>query len=254
MIFDIIVIAIVLISALHAFWRGFIREVLTIFGAIGGVVAAIYFGDDFRPMMDTWMGVGGDGEVTKLFNVVPMPLVSAALAYGAVFIVVFGVLSFISHLIAEQARALGLGAVDRTLGVVFGIARAALILGIFYLPVHLVMEKKDKEEWFKESKSHIYVEGVAVWLESVLPEDMLVLKEPEKKDGEKDDGSAREKLEKIDLLKHEGKENQSETTEPVAPASSEQGYEAPARQIMDKLIEKGIEKGTEALSPPPSNP
>lgn len=181
MIFDIIVLAVLLVSSLHAFWRGFIREVLTIFGAIGGVFAALAFGDDVRPLMDSWLGVTEGADVTKLFNVIPMTLVSTLLSYGAVFILVFGVLSFISHLIAEQVRALGLGAVDRTLGVVFGLARGLVILGIFYLPIHIMMDDKTKTSWFQESQTHPIIAGVSGVIEQWMPNSFLVAKDGETK-------------------------------------------------------------------------
>jgi membrane protein required for colicin V production len=157
MIFDIIILGVVLVSALHAFWRGFIREILTIFGAIGGVFATLAYGDDLRPLMDGWLGVVDGKDAEKLFGMVSMSIVSIGLAYLAIFVLVFGVLSFIAHLIAEQVRALGLGAVDRTLGVVFGLARGLLIVGIFYLPLHIMKVDESKKEWFQDSHTHFIV-------------------------------------------------------------------------------------------------
>lgn len=254
MIFDTIVIAVLLISALHAFWRGFIREVLTIFGAIGGVLAALAFGDDLRPLTDSWLGVVEvDGEkVAKLFDVIPMTLVSAVLAYTAVFIIIFGVLSFISHLIAEQVRALGLGALDRTLGVVFGLARGFLILGIFYLPVHIVMDKETKREWFKESRSHIYVEAISTWLQDIMPDNMMPFKDDQKSDA-KETPQNNHAGDTIDELKSGQDDDNTPTPTPESNADDERekGYGDNQRGVMDTLIDKGIDKaietGTERL-------
>ncbi len=243
MIFDTIVIAVLLISALHAFWRGFIREILTIFGAIGGLLAALAFGDDVRPFMDTWLGVAGDEKAAKLFDVIPMTLVSAVLAYGVVFILIFGVLSFISHLIAEQVRALGLGAVDRTLGVVFGLLRGLLILGIFYLPVHIVMDKDTKKEWFKESRTHLYVEAVSSWLQNMMPSMMVPFGDDEGTSTSGENGkNAREHLEELDVLKPGSsvrpKTEEATTPDPAATAP-ESGYDPNARRDLDRLIDQG---------------
>lgn len=251
MIFDTIVIAVLLISALHAFWRGFIREVLTIFGAIGGLMAALAYGDNLRPLMDTWLGVGGEENAAKLFDLIPMTLVSAVLAYAAIFIVIFGVLSFISHLIAEQVRALGLGAVDRTLGVVFGLIRGLLILGIFYLPVYIVMDQETKKEWFKESRTHVYIEGISGWLESILPENMMPFKEADqdKKKAVDADNGARETLEEMDVLKPAG--SGSNTPTPAADETKaikdETGYDTKERNVLDTLIDKGVQAGMKHL-------
>lgn len=240
MIFDTIVIAVLLISALHAFWRGFIREILTIFGAIGGLLAALAFGDDLRPLMDTWLGVGSGEGAGKLFDVIPMTLVSAVLAYGAVFIIIFGVLSFISHLIAEQVRALGLGAVDRTLGVVFGLVRGLLILGIFYLPVHIVMDKDTKKEWFKESKTHLYVETVSSWIQKMMPSTMVPFLDEDKDD--QSGKNARENLEELDVLKPGSMSRPKEDKGAAASDASstpESGYDSGTRRDLDRLIDQG---------------
>lgn len=235
MIFDIVVLLVLLISALHAFWRGFIREVLTILGAIGGVFAAITFAGQMRPITDGWLGVSDGEKVAKLFDIIPMNLVSSALSYGLIFLVVFGVLTLISHLIAEQARALGLGAVDRTLGVVFGIARGVLILMIFYLPVYIVIDQKNKDAWFKESKTYVYVDTGTQWMIAQLPEEMRpTTKTPE-------DNQKIAEPSAIDELR---------STAPAAGTPStpkpkvEGGYNDLQRQVLDKLIDKGVEAVT----------
>jgi membrane protein required for colicin V production len=238
MIFDIIVLAVVLISALHAFWRGLIREVLTIFGAIGGVFAALAFGDDVRPFMDGWLGVGAAGAPTKLFDLVPMTLVSATLSYLAVFVLLFGVLSFISHLIAEQVRAIGLGAVDRTLGVVFGLARGLLIVGIFYLPLHIMMDPADKREWFKTSQSHMVVEKIAQWLETMIPGSMLVDEKPAPAP------TTRDQLKEQGVLP--GGDAAPAANPASAPASG-QGYNTNDRKMIDQLIDRGIDAAREQM-------
>ncbi len=233
MIFDIIVLAVLLVSSLHAFWRGFIREVLTIFGAIGGVFAALAFGDDVRPLMDSWLGVTEGADVTKLFNVIPMTLVSTLLSYGAVFILVFGVLSFISHLIAEQVRALGLGAVDRTLGVVFGLARGLVILGIFYLPLHIMMDDKTKTNWFQESQTHPIIAGVSGVIEQWMPNSFLVAKDGEtKKESPLIDPAAAA----VQGVIKELKSTITPAADPASDTPPTQGYAPDSGEKLNKLI------------------
>src|SRR5688572_4012748 len=117
MIIDIVVGVVVVLSALISFMRGFIREVLTIAGVVGGLIAAYFGGPSLSPLFRDWLGVSADGEPAKLFDIVPMGLVADVTAYGAVFIIVVIILSVVSHFMAGAARAMGLGPVDRTLGV-----------------------------------------------------------------------------------------------------------------------------------------
>jgi membrane protein required for colicin V production len=249
MIFDIVVLLVLLISALHAFWRGFIREVLTILGAIGGVFAAITFAGQLRPVTNGWLSVKEGEKVTKLFDIIPMDLVSSALSYGLIFILVFGILTFISHLIAEQVRALGLGAVDRTLGVVFGLARGVLVLMIFYLPVYIVIDQKNKDDWFKESKTYVYVDTGTKWMIAQLPEDMRpTTKTPETMPDDKPDSSTLD-----DLRTTSGKKKPEEPTSAGTntPKVNESGYNELQRQVLDKLIDKGSAIIEEPSSPAP---
>ena len=238
MIFDIIVLAVLLVSALHAFWRGFIREVLTIFGAIGGVFAALAFGAGLRPIMDGWLGIVQGEKVAKLFDVIPMTLVSTVLSYALIFILVFGVLSFISHLISEQVRSLGLGAVDRTLGVVFGLARGFVILGIFYLPIHLFMDDSNKESWFQESKTQVVVAGVSEVIKNMMP-GSLFANQTAKASDDPTKAKVTDVLKQInDVVKPVAPSGEAvPAAGPGAGAGKNSGYDAAARAGMEKLID-----------------
>ena len=167
---DIFIIIVVLISAGVAFFRGLIREVLTIAGVIGGLAAAVLFGGSLIPMMEGFLGVGESEEAKKLFDIIPYEYIAIALAYGAVFLGVIIGLSILSHFLTKAAASIGLGPIDRTLGIAFGIARAVLLLGVLYLPVHLMFSDKDKEAWFGNSNLIVYVEMTSDWLAGYLPD------------------------------------------------------------------------------------
>ena len=151
MIIDVIVLLVLIASVLIAFLRGFIREILTIIGIIGGMAAAYFTGPMLAPTMRGWLGVkeAVEGEEqAKLFDLIPYIYVADALAYGAIFIVFVVILSFLSHFLAEFVSKIGLGALDRTLGVIFGIVRGVLLVGIIYLPVYAnVTPRASRNGW-----------------------------------------------------------------------------------------------------------
>ncbi len=196
MVIDIVVGVIVLASALISFMRGFIREVLTIAGVVGGVLAAVFVGPSLAPTVRQWFGAGEGEDPKKLFDIVPMEIVADVTSYGVIFISVVIVLSVLSHFISGAAKAMGLGPVDRTLGVFFGIARAMVLLGIVYLPFHVWMGEKPKEEFFKDSKTHYYIEKISTVMAAYLPESDDV----EKKIDEGKDNLIKKTLENQDLL------------------------------------------------------
>lgn len=243
MIVDIIVIAVLLISAIIAFARGFIREVLTIVGVLGGVVAA-YSGGPFAAVyFKGWLGVEEGVEPARLFGVVPYDIVALALAYGSIFIIVVILLSIVSHMLAESVRSLGLGAVDRTFGVIFGLARGAVLLGLLYLPVHMFVDKDTKIAWFEGSRTHVYLEQVATAMADFLPESTK--KKAEEEIGKMQEAnSARQKLQEIDLLHGKDEAAKDESAPPPAEDGSS-GYTDEFREKMDALFDENSRKANE---------
>jgi membrane protein required for colicin V production len=225
MIVDIAVGIIVLISAAIAFLRGFIREVLTIAGVVGGVLAAIFLGPKLAPVFRGWFGVENGEKVEKLFDIVPMDVAADATAYAAIFIIFVIAISVLSHFIASGVKAMGLGPIDRTLGVIFGVVRGFVLLGLFYLPFHLMMKEESKEELFADSRTHYLIEDVAEILTALLPDSEDV----ESVAKEKQD-DFRNTLLKQNLLPSTG-------TEPVAEEKpKEGGYNNQERGEIDALF------------------
>ena len=234
MIFDILVLVVLLISAGIAFMRGFIREVLTIAGVLGGLAAAYFGGPLLIPFMRGWLGVEQGVEPERLFGILPYDVLADILSYGLIFIIVVIVLSIISHTLAESARAIGLGAVDRTLGFIFGLVRGILLLGLLYLPVHLFVAQETKNDWFEGSRTHLYLEKTAEAMASVLPEETKEDAQKALEDGQ-EANTMREKLENIDLLRPDQEKLEGQ---PNAGGENREGYNDDFRSRMDELFEE----------------
>lgn len=229
MIIDIVVGLIVLASALISFMRGFIREVLTIAGVVGGILAAVFVGPAFAPTVRGWYGIEDGKDAGKLFDIVPMEIVSDATAYGLIFIGVVIVISVLSHFMSGAAKAVGLGPVDRSLGVIFGVARALVLLGLLYLPFHVLMPEERKTDFFKESHTFYIIEKISELMADYLPESDDVKKDIE----EKKDDLIKKKLEEQNLLGTGEKK-----AEPHAEPKKEdgEGYKEEQREKLDKLF------------------
>lgn len=232
MIIDIVVALVVICSALISFMRGFIREVLTIAGVVGGLLAAVFVGPSLAPTVRMWFGVGEDSDpekVEKLFGIIPMEVVADVTTYGAIFIAVVIVLSVLSHFISGAAKAVGLGPVDRSLGVIFGVARALVLLGLFYLPFHMMMDDRNKERYLKDSQTIYFIEKIALAMQAYLPESDEVAKDT--------DDLIKQKLEEQNLLG--GKKKDPDADLKVVPLSDEkagEGYNDAERKKLDKLF------------------
>ncbi|MGH1397856.1 MAG: CvpA family protein [Alphaproteobacteria bacterium] len=168
MVLDILALIVLFISAGIAFMRGFIREVLTIAGVLGGLAAAYFAGPLLIPSMEGWLGVTQGEEVERLFGVLPYDLLAIGLSYGLIFVVVVILLSVMSHFLAEGAKSIGLGAVDRTFGFIFGVVRGVVVLALLYLPVHIFFGDEAKEKWFGESKTHFYIEKTSAAMSGLI--------------------------------------------------------------------------------------
>ncbi|MES2728666.1 MAG: CvpA family protein [Pseudomonadota bacterium] len=235
LIFDLLTIIAILVSAGLAFTRGFIREVMTIFGMAGGAVLAFLFGPTVQPFFADMFGAAPPDSETQpiVLGFIPADLAATATAYITVFIGVVILLSILTHFLSKTAGALGLGPVDRTLGVIFGLARGLVLVALVYIPFHFALDGDTKRDWFGSSKTHFYVESVAVWMSSLVNKDAVA--------ETLNDGAttARDTLLKLDVL--ENGNMPADTLEPEVVPAQEDKAPAPAitqqdRHDMEQLI------------------
>lgn len=231
MIFDAVVVVIVLVSALIAFLRGLIRELLTIFGVAGGAAASYYLGPLVSPHARSWItpATAEGEEPQKFMDMLPYPVLGDVIAYGSVFVIFVIMLSVISHFLSGWAKSVGLGMADRLLGVLFGVARGLLLIAVLYLPVHMLVEKKERDKWgwIQESKTVPYIEKAVVQIEKFLPQEVEENIKDTKDMAEK---TARETLQEIEASKIKERERKAAG-----------GYDEGAREGLDSLIEDRLD-------------
>lgn len=119
---DLAVLGVLLVSALLAFMRGFVSEVLAIGAWVGAGLAALWAGPLARPQIEIWMD-----------QWVKMPALVTPVSFGAVFLVVLIVLLILSRWIGELVRNSALSGLDRSLGLLFGLARGAVLVIFAYI-------------------------------------------------------------------------------------------------------------------------
>jgi membrane protein required for colicin V production len=237
LIIDIIVLVILLISTIVAVLRGFLREMMTIVGVLGGLLAAYWAGPSVSDIIADWLGVNPDSPPKRLFGMIGYDMVAIIAGYGGVFLVVLLLISLFSYLLTKSVHIAGLGPIDRTLGVFFGLARGVLIVAILYLPFHLVDNKSIERDWFAPAQSHAYMQAVAEWMVNLVPANRDsggMSGTPGKAAGEAIDAT-REKLEKLEVLK--GADKPAPAKE-KGQKGEQTGYDAETREQMNELIEK----------------
>ena len=124
---DAALLAIVAISGLVAMYRGFTREVLSILSWVAAGLALLYFIRSHRALAE---------EVAKQFSnpVQTMHVYIAQVAIGAIiFLFVLIVVHLITSHVSDTVLDSRVGAIDRILGLGFGIVRGFILVVIPYM-------------------------------------------------------------------------------------------------------------------------
>ena len=154
-VLDIVVIVVVLISALLAMVRGFVREVLSIASWLIAVAAAYYF---YKPLLPVVKPYIQSGTVAII--------VSAAV----IFFVALIVASYITTKIADFVIDSRVGAIDRMLGFLFGAARGILLIVIALLFFNWLVQ--NPPDWVANARSKPMLDNLGGALVAVLPADL----------------------------------------------------------------------------------
>lgn len=176
-LFDAIVLAVVLISALLAMVRGFVREVLSVASWVVAAVAAFY-------LYESLLGV--------IFpNMIASETIATIVAVAVIFFVALIIATWITIKIADFVIDSRVGAIDRLLGFVFGAARGVLLVVIAFFFFSWLVPSDDQPEWIADAATRPTLDSLGEQLVSVLPEDVEAML-LDRFRGEEDDGGGAE--------------------------------------------------------------
>lgn len=117
---DGIVLAVVVISAVLAYARGLVRELLSIAGWVIAAIAGFAFAPAAAPLMS---------EIPVLRDILGGNCELGVLAgFAAVFAVALIIVSIFTPLLSGAVQDSALGPVDQGLGLLFGVARGVLLV------------------------------------------------------------------------------------------------------------------------------
>ena len=153
-VLDLVVLGVVLISALLAAVRGFTREVLAIVAWVTAAAAAWFL----HPLL-----------LPHLRPYIPNDSVRLAVAIGGVFILTLIVVSIITVKISDLILDSRIGALDRTLGFVFGAARGLLLCVIGWVFLAWLVQGR-MPEWATTAKTRPMLENTGNALIAMLPD------------------------------------------------------------------------------------
>ena len=173
---DGILIGFTLVSAMLAMVRGFSREVLSIASWVGAAVAAYYLHPIVLPYVTPYV-----------YNA----QLALAIAAAAVFFVALIVITVITMKIADFIIDSRVGALDRTLGFLYGAARGVLVVAVGLMFFNWLVGS-NPPAWITEAKSRPLLEEIGARLQALLPDDpensIFDRLNPPNADGEPADG------------------------------------------------------------------
>jgi membrane protein required for colicin V production len=159
---DLGVIGVIVLSAVFAFARGFVREALSIVAWVGAAAITLY---------------GFNWAFAQVDPHIKNPLLSQVVAGLGLFVGSLVVLTILTGFLARMVQASGLTPIDRTLGFIFGLARGALLVCLGYLLLDMTVPlQNDRPPWIRDAKSTPYLHEGADVLKGFLPEQVIKLK------------------------------------------------------------------------------
>ena len=153
--FDAIVLGVLLTSCLFAFFRGFVREILSLGAWVGAALITLYYFPDVAE---------------KLQPHFKNPVVAAGIATLGLYIgalICFSVVNmFIFKLLKSGEE---IGPTDNLLGLAFGALRGAFIIAVGYFFLAVAIPTKDRPDWLEKSITRPYAEEGAKLLMQIAP-------------------------------------------------------------------------------------
>lgn len=117
---DWFLLAMVLASAIAGFMRGIIRSLFSLAGLVLGALLAGWYCERAAVFFQRWVST---------------PMAARAVAFIAIFLVVFILAVLLGRLVRGAASVVGLGFADRAAGAGFGVLRAYLAIAAMLIPL-----------------------------------------------------------------------------------------------------------------------
>jgi membrane protein required for colicin V production len=153
-IFDLVVIAVIVLSGLFALMRGLVKEVLSIVSWVGALFAAVYGFAYVHPFIDrliqpTWL--------------------ADAITGVSLFVIALIALGLIASAISGAVRKSSAGPLDRSLGFLFGLLRGAVIVCVAWLAMSWALPSSEQPAWLRDARTLPLVERGANMLLGMVP-------------------------------------------------------------------------------------
>jgi len=150
---DVLIVLVLLGSTIIGLLRGFVREAVSLVFWVIAIWAAWKFG----PLVEPHLG-----------GLLADPNVAPWIGRLCVLVLVLLLGWVVGVLLSYFTRSLGLGLMDRAIGLLFGILRGMVLVGLMIIGGELL--NLDHEAWWHRSKLVPYGETLGDWLRAMVGE------------------------------------------------------------------------------------
>ncbi|QQN74185.1 CvpA family protein [Croceicoccus sp. YJ47] len=174
--FDLVVIIIVGFAAVGGFMRGFVHEIL----ALAAWIAAMIAISALHTPLTQWMLQYIDTQAS-----------AAVLAFAVLLMVPYLIVKLIARWAGSRARNSVLGAVDRMLGLGFGIVKGLIMVvlafSVLVLGYDTIWGVEGRPDWIAKARSYSFVNAASIALVEDIEQRRAAFREQaDDEDGEDD--------------------------------------------------------------------
>ena len=136
-IIDGVVAIVIVVSALLAYSRGFVREVLAIAGWVGAAILAFIFADQAEPLLQQ---IPLPESLSFVLESCELSIIAAFAIVFAVALIVFAIFTPLFSGVVQRSA---LGGLDQGLGFLFGVARGILLVAVAFFVYQTALAGQD---------------------------------------------------------------------------------------------------------------
>lgn len=153
--FDMTIYGIMALSCIFAFFRGFVKEILSLIAWIGAAFITVRFFPEASE---------------KLQPHFSKPLVASIVATLSLYFGSLLAFAIFNRIIIKVLKSgTEIGWFDNFLGLAFGALRGAFIISLGYLLITVVIKDENRPDWLEKAKTRPYVEKGALMLANIAP-------------------------------------------------------------------------------------
>jgi membrane protein required for colicin V production len=154
--FDYIVIALLLVSALIGFARGAVRELIALMALIAGAAAAL---------------LGLAYALPLAARLVHPQLLATGLTAGLLFVTAYIGMRLVGAVLVKRIKGTNvLGALDRLVGLLIGVARGFVVLGALYLMFIAATPEDLRPKWITKARTWPLAQDMGRLLAGLAPQ------------------------------------------------------------------------------------